>query len=477
MSNLDTIATMPFACIAIGALMFLLLDIFREDVKPFPRVFWGVGISLSTAFLCWPFARLNESAFGGMLAVDPYSFIFMVIILVGTAITFLLGDEQQEGQKISKSVDVDILILMASLGGMVMVSATNLILLFVGFELLSISVYVLAGLAKFERASSESAMKYFILGAFSSAFLLYGMALVYGATGSMQLVEIGQAVSSPSTMLLVGIGLMIFGFGFKVSLVPFHFWTPDVYHGAPSGVSAYMAVVVKAAAFGTFFRIMATAFGGIQESWATIIVVLSILSMTYGNLVALRQKSIKRMLAYSSIAHAGYALIAFLVDGDALIFYMIVYALMTFGSFGVVLLATSGSDAQYDKDDVKSLEGIGWTHPLLGISMTIAMLSLSGIPPLAGFMGKFYLFSEALSKGYVALVVVAAINSVISLYYYLRVIVVMYFSGERTLEWSPSKNLVLGPRFALMFVTFGTIYLGLFSGRYVEFAKLAANSF
>lgn len=480
MSKIDFIAAAPLIAMTFGTLALLLLDLFRVEKSAFPRLWWGVGICGAAAFLFWPFLSLNETAFQGMMAVDAFTFAFAVLILGGCAVTFMLSDELLAGQRVESTADVDVLLLLAALGGVIMVASTHLILLFVGFELLSISVYVLTGCARNERASSEGALKYFILGAFSSAFMLYGMALVYGATGSMFLPEIAARINEPSMLLLIGIGMLIFGFGFKVSLVPFHFWTPDVYHGAPVSMAGFMAVVVKAAAFGAFFRLMATGFGGISASWSTLIAVLSILSMTVGNIIALRQTSVKRMLAYSSIAHAGYAMLGFLAlgngGGEAVVFYMLAYALMTLGAFGVVIVVTSGSEAQYDRDSIEALQGVGWSHPLLGVAMTAAMLSLAGVPPLAGFIGKFYLFSAAVRAGYTGLAIIAAINSVISLYYYLRIVVVMFFSGERRAAWSPPVQLLFGPRFALIMVTAGTLYVGLFSSRYYETAQAAVRS-
>jgi NADH-quinone oxidoreductase subunit N len=456
----------------------LVLDLFGRCTN---RLLWGISAcGLSWAFSCTQF-YLNDEAFSGLVYVDGFTTVLHTIILVGTAVTLLFNHKQLGLQRAESSIDVDVLLLLAAAGGMVMVSAAHLIVLFVGFELLSVSVYVLTGIARKERASAEGALKYFLLGAFSSAFLLYGMALVYGACGSMSMSQISISPNPDNMMLVVGLGLMIFGFGFKVSLVPFHVWTPDVYQGAPVSIAGFMAVVVKAAAFGSFLRLMYMAFGEMSEVWTGLIWILSVLTMTIGNLAALRQRSIKRMLAYSSVAHAGYALIGFLAFGisggaEATLFYLIAYSLMTLAAFGVVLAATAGSDAQYADDDIESLAGLGFSHPFLGIVMTIAMLSLGGIPPLVGFMGKLYLFSAALNSGFVGLAIIAALNSVVSLYYYLRVLVLMYFSSERKTEWLPSKNLELAPRMALGALTFGTVFLGLFSYTCYPAVEIAVRS-
>ena len=297
----------------------------------------------------------------------------------------------------------------------------------------------------------------------------------------MDLSLIAKAVNPPSTMLLIGLGLMIFGFCFKISAVPFHFWAPDVYQGAPTSISAYMAVVVKAAAFGSFLRVMLTAFQPIGGAWEGFIWTLAVLTMTVGNLMAVRQRSLKRMLAYSSVAHAGYALLGFLALGssrgaEAIVFYMLAYTFMTVAAFGVVLVVTTGTDAQYERDDVDSLSGIGWSHPALGIIMSISMLSLAGMPPLVGFVGKFYLFQATVQSGFVGLAIIAALNSVLSLYYYLRVLVVMYFSGERKLRWLPAAELPFGPGLALTLSTFGTVYLGLFSDNCIRLLQAVLRS-
>ena len=480
MNRVNLIAAAPVGVLVFCAISILLIGLFRSNERPFPRLIWGVGSCVVAWLASVPMYYMQTTAWHGMVFADSYTFFFNTILLLGTALTFLLNDEQLEGQKVTKSLDVDVLLLLAVAGGMVMVSANNLITLFVGFELLSVSVYVLTGLAKMEKASTEGALKYFVLGAFSSAFLLYGMTLVYGATGTMEISQIGAAVNPHNLMLLIGLGLMIFGFGFKVSLVPFHFWTPDVYQGAPVSIAGFMAVVVKAAAFAAFFRVMYSSFASLSEAWIGMLWLLSVLTMTVGNFIALRQKSIKRMLAYSSVAHAGYALMGFLVlgaagGGEAMAFYMLVYTFMTISAFGVVLLVTSGSKAQYEADDISSLAGVGWTHPLLGLAMTFAMLSLAGMPPLAGFMGKFYLFGAAVKGGFVGLAIIAALNSVVSLYYYLRVIVVMFFSERPELGWEPPRKIPFGANVALVITTLATVYVGLFSADYYGLARDAVK--
>ena len=479
MEGFDLVAALPFGVLVGIAVLLLLLDLAGYA----DRVRLPLGVLAVTgawaAFL--PQSYIRETAFKGLVHLDAFSFAFATITLAGTLFALLLSSGQLKAQNAVDSVDVDVLMLFATCGGLVMISAANLIVLFLGFELLSVCVYVLTGIAKSEKASSEGALKYFILGAFSSAFLLYGMTLVYGATGSMDLVQIGQAATLDNPMLLIGLGLTVFGFAFKVGAVPFHFWTPDVYQGAPVSISAYMAVVVKAAAFGSFLRVVTVAFGGIQTEWVGLLWLLSVLTMTVGNILALWQRSVKRMLAYSSIAHAGYAMIGFVVlgsaaGGEATIFYLAAYTAMTIAAFGVVLLASAGTGRQYAADDLESLKGLGWSRPFLGLVMTVALLSLAGMPPLGGFVAKFYLFSAAVKGGYTGLAVIAALNSVVSLYYYLGVIVVMYFSGEQTDGEGAADRVPFAPGLALALATVGIFYLGFFSEDCFHFVQLAMAS-
>lgn len=480
---IDSNSAAPLLVVGTGALVILLIDLFRFplDLKKHPnvRLFFSVLVCVAGIVASWRFVCGEGVPGTEMLFVDHYTTAFNIIILLGTALSLIMGHQQLSAQRVENTVDVDVLILLASLGGMVMVASANLILLFIGFELLSIIVYALSGMCRTSKASSEAALKYFIMGAFTSAFMLYGMALVYACTGTMSLMEISEFQAANIPILILGLGLIIFGFGFKVSLVPFHFWTPDVYQGAPVSLTGYMAVVVKAAAFGAFLRLLFVGFGNVSGSWVGLLWALSVVTMTVGNLVALRQKSTKRLLAYSSIAHAGYALIGLLVTNggpEATIFYLLVYSLMTVVAFGVVLVVTRDTDAQYENDELESLRGLGWRNPLLGIVMTIAMFSLAGMPPFGGFVGKFYLFNAAIHGGFVGLVIIAALNSLVSLYYYLRVVVVMYFGDSKETSLLSSISMPAASVFALCLAALGIVYFGLFSNSAFEFARLAAQS-
>ena len=479
-SLLTITAAAPVAVTAIGTMLVLLADLFCKLSRTSHLILMQ-GVCMCGLVFSVPMYWWSDTALYGLVYCDPFAMIFNFFILGGLSLILLLSYNTLSGQRVKSSLDFDVLMMLAAIGGMVMVSAANLMVMFLGFELLSVAVYALTGLARGERASAEGALKYFILGAFSSAFLLYGIVLVFGATGSMELAGIAAAATTNSSLLYIGFGLMLFGFGFKISLVPFHFWTPDAYQGAPVTVTTFMAAVVKAAAFGGFLRIMMVAFGDVAPMWEGLIWTLAVVTMTLGNILALQQKSIKRMLAYSSVAHAGYALIGVLVlnvegGAAATIFYLLVYSVMTIGSFGVVLLVTSGSEQQYDKDSVQAFRGLGWERPFLGICMTIFLLSLAGMPPLAGFVGKFFIFKAAVSGGFVGLAIVAAINSVVSLYYYLYVIVVMYFGkeNERASFATMTKGFV--PNAAVGVAAVLIVALGISSSYSYNIASLAAGA-
>lgn len=366
------------------------------------------------------------------------------------------------------------LLTMCVFGMMVMASAASLLLFFVGLETMSICLYVLVGLRRNDPASIEGGMKYLVLGAFSSAFLLYGMALIYGGVGSLDYAVISQTLhesSSIGPMTISGIALLLVGFAFKISAVPFHFWSPDVYEGAPTTITALMSTGAKAAAFVGLIRVFGQALAASSEHWVMALSILSALTMTVGNVVALKQTSVKRMLAYSSIAHAGYMLLA-IVTGTresfaAASFYLIGYALMNLGAFGVLMLLNQRGKGDYSFD---ALRGMGTIHPVLGLTMTVFMLSLIGIPPTAGFFGKLYVFSEAIKEGHLTLAIIGLLNSAVGAYYYLRVISSLYMS-------KPEGDVaVLQPtsyKFALVVSALLIVMLGMFPDQLVQ-AMLAA---
>jgi len=400
---------------------------------------------------------------------------FTLLFCVASGLTLLMSMNYLELTDI-RTGDYYSLILFSTVGMVLMATATDLIVLFLGLEVMSIAAYALAGISRTYLRSNEAALKYFLLGAFATGFLLFGIALLYGATGTTtlgpMLPAIAKATAEQRTLLMAGMALLIVGFGFKVAAVPFHVWTPDVYEGSPTAVTALMAVGIKAAAFAAFARVFMHTFGQLSADWSTVLWWLAVLTMTVGNVTALLQRNIKRMLAYSSIAHAGYLLVGMVAGGEAggsaVLFYLIAYAVMTLGAFAVVIAIGRRGQPNENLDDYA---GVAFRSPFLGMAMIIFMLSLAGIPPLAGFIGKFYIFSAAIKSGYVGLTVIGVLNSVISVYYYVGVLVRMYMTEGGVDVAQPSSRPYL---FATLLLTVaGTIALGIFPSSLFEIARQA----
>jgi NADH-quinone oxidoreductase subunit N len=361
---------------------------------------------------------------------------------------------------------------------MLMAAALDLLVVFLGLELMSLSLYVLAGLFRERSTGNEAAMKYFLLGAFASSFFLYGIALLYGATGTTNLNRLAQALAGGTTdsrlMVLVGLALLLVGFGFKTSAVPFHQWAPDVYEGAPTAVAGLIATGSKAAAFAALLRVL-VAMQGLQADWAVAVWVIAVATMTVGNVIALAQSNLKRMLAYSSVAHVGYMLVGVAagpaLGSAAVLYYLLVYSLATIGAFGVILLLERGDT---EAVDLAGYGGLAARHPVLALVLAVCLLSLIGLPPTAGFVGKFYLFGAAIRGGgpwLVSLAVIAVLNSVVAAYYYLRLIVYMYMrdpEGEGLrVALTPAAGL------ALALAVWGTLHLGLLPGTVLAYAQRA----
>jgi NADH-quinone oxidoreductase subunit N len=356
----------------------------------------------------------------------------------------------------------------------VMAGSNDLITIFVGLELMSLALYVLVGFRRTRLESTEASLKYFLLGAFSTGFLLYGIALLYGATGTTNLVTMGAFLADTplarNPLLIAGGLLVLVGFAFKIAAVPFHMWTPDAYEGAPTTVTGYMSVGAKAAAFAALIRFGLTAMSGMQMDWRPVLSVIAIATMTVGNVAALMQDNLKRMLAYSSIAHAGYVLVAVIAGGaagaSAALFYLTTYSLMNLGAFG--LLSVLGRDRE-ERVYIADLRGLGFRQPIVGLTMAAFMLSLGGIPPFAGFVGKVYVFGAAMDAGLIPLVIVGVLNSVVSVFYYLRVTVAMYMQdpqGEPTaVSWTWASLLAVAVTFAL------TVWWGIDGSRLLEQAQ------
>jgi len=388
------------------------------------------GLALTAVALAWVAGQVDPASrfFFGMFALDRFAVFFKALFLLGTALALALSLAYLERWKVSPG-EYHSLVMFATLGMLIMASGTNLAVIYVGLELMALSTYVLAGYFRREVKSHEAATKYFVLGALSSGILLYGLSLVYGTTGTLDLATLAARLGAGGrgTPLLVGVSLMTCGFLFKVAAVPFHVWTPDVYEGAPTPITAFMSVGPKAAAFAIFLRVYLGGLGPLIDDWRWLVGGAAALTMIWGNVAALTQDNVKRMLAYSSIAHAGYALLGLVAGTDAglssVMFYLLVYTITNLGAFGFVILLES---REFAGETVSDYAGLARRHPLAAFGMLLFMLSLGGIPPTAGFMGKLYLFAAAVQAGYVWLVVLAVLMSAVSLYYYFRIVLQMY---------------------------------------------------
>ena len=414
------------------------------------------GLVLALVATIWDRFWAEPFSIANMLTFDHYALAFGSVAILITLLIVLLGRAGYQGDS-ENFGDFKALLVFSLCGALCLFSFDNLIMLFLGIEILSIPLYVLAGTQKNNPASNEAALKYFFMGAFATGILLFGITLIYGATASFSLPEISKVAASGNqvpAMLKVGILLVLIGLSFKVAAAPFHFWSPDVYEGSPNLVTLFMATVVKMAGFAAFFRLFDVSFAQISSVWAPTLAVMALLTMSIGNLTALFQNGFKRMLAYSSIAHAGYLLLGILActryGGGALLLYTLAYAVATVCAFTVFILV-----AQQKPEETTSLDafrGLGRRQPLAAFAMTLAMLSMAGIPPLAGFFGKYFLFAQAFSD-YSWLVIAAVVNSAISIVYYFRVITEMYFKPGDGVETTP-LTLPLVHRFVLVVAIF-----------------------
>ena len=480
---------LPELVVALAGIVAMVYDSFFPKDRTVTGVISLVGLVVSGVLLAMLWTEPQAAgSWNGMIAHDNLRLGFSFVFLLVSAMTVLISTVWVERENVPAG-EYHALLMFATFGMMLMASGNDLVVIFLGLETLSIATYVMCGLRRGDLKSNESAMKYFILGSFASAFLLYGMALVYGATGSTNITEIAARVANANfpALLLVGGAMMVIGFGFKVATAPFHIWTPDVYEGAPTPVTGFMAAGPKAAAFASFVRVFVLGFplvagvqasGYLHDSWMTALTVMAILSMTVGNVVAIMQTNVKRMLAYSSIAHAGYAMVGFVGAGAArstigrdeaiasVAFYMLTYAVTNLGAFAIVALLGQKNDRRTDFEDYN---GIGFKSPVLAFTLSLFMLSLLGLPLTAGFMGKVLVFRPALEAGspmLTVLVVIAVVNTAISAYYYLRLIVVMFFR-DRTSDWNEPK-MPIGLAAALIIAVIGVLYFGIFAGGVIE---------
>lgn len=462
----------PQIALAVFIVVVLLLDLLVSSEDKIQTAMFSFAAVVIAGYFSWGLWDSSETAFGGMVIVDNFSLFFNLIFLSACGLTILLSVRYLKVEEINLG-EYYVLLLVATLGMMIMACAGNLLIVFLGIETLSISLYVLAGMNRRRMVSGEAALKYLLLGAFATGFLLYGMALIYGATGTIDLKELAQHLAGAEQaepVLLVGMVLLMVGFAFKASLVPFHFWAPDVYQGAPTPATAFMATGGKAAAFAVFFRVFTAALPELQAHWGPVLWALAILTMTVANVTALWQENVKRMLAFSSVAHAGYLLIAVLAGGEwggaSLIFYLAAYTVMNIGAFGVLAALCRKDNPNETLNDIR---GLGFRRPVLAAAMTLFLLSLGGIPPTAGFLAKLYVFAAGIRADLLPLVIVAVINAVISIYYYLRVTVYMYMrEPEDSAAGEPPSLLAT---IGLLICAAGVLILGIFPGLILDVVK------
>jgi NADH-quinone oxidoreductase subunit N len=473
-------AILPLIVLVGWACVLLLVDLaIPKEHKGWTALLAALGLLVAAGLVLLRFGK-PLLGFGGMLIVDDFANFLSMLLLVSGLAGIALSYDYLKRMSIGHSEYY--ILLMFSLTGMILMTmAADLIVIFLALELLSIPLYVLAGIAVPRVSSEEAAIKYFMLGAFSSGFFVYGTALVYGASGSTALPKIMAAIQSGSpspVLLLAGAGLLLVGLGFKAAVVPFHMWTPDVYHGAPSAVTAFMAVGAKAAGFAALLRIFVLAFPAISANLTPVLWTLAALTMILGNFVAIAQKNIKRLLAYSSIAHAGYILMALVPYGQpkvsantvaSALFYLVAYAFTNFAAWAVVIALEKVEERGLELDDYA---GLGRKYPALAAVMTVAMLSFTGVPPTLGFVGKFYLFRTVVEGGYIGLALIGVLTSLVSAYYYLRVVVIMYMrDGEPEVHRDPWLQLTAYG------AALGVVLLSIFSAPLLYLATQAALKF
>jgi NADH-quinone oxidoreductase subunit N len=465
-------AVIPVICVTLAGLVVMLAESFRSKGERMPMgglAIIGLVGAAAASVLLW---NRNATSFGVVTADNFSIFVNLVIIAVGI-MTVVFSSQTVERDRMPAG-EYYATLLFAIVGMMLMAQATDLLLIFLALETMSIALYVLTGLRRDQVQSTEAAFKYFLLGAFASSFFLYGVAFIYGVTGSTSLDRVGTMIAAQSMsgnpMILLGVGLLLVGFAFKVAAVPFHMWSPDVYEGAPAVVTGFMSTGVKAAAIAAFARVFLSALEPMITDWAPVLWAIAAATMVVGTVVGVAQTSLKRMLAYSSIAHGGYMLLGILAGSDvgkaAILYYLAAYALTNLGAFGIIALLGSRDRAN---DDLRDYAGLWHSHPALAALMTMFLLSLGGFPPTAGFIGKWYVFSAAVGAGYYGLATIGVLSSVVSVFFYLRIVVMMYMSDR---DARPVPPPVTGLAMAGLVVSLaGVLYLGVLPARVIGWAQ------
>jgi NADH-quinone oxidoreductase subunit N len=466
---------LPEIVLTAGALLVLIVDVALPRSGRGALSWVTLAVLAATFVSLAPFTGTRVEVAQGLIAVDRFALFFKVVFLLSAAITVLMSTRYLEVEGASPG-EYYFLVLCATLGMMIMAGGIDLITIFVGLETMAISFYILAGFIKPNRRSNEAAVKYFLLGAFSLGILLYGMSIMYGLSGTTGLRAMAPVLAGQERdpRLVLAVIFVVAGVGFKIAAVPFHMWAPDVYEGAPTPITGFLSVGSKAASFAMLVRIFMEGLASSSADWRVLFWVLAVATMTVGNVAALTQTNIKRMLAYSSIAHAGYMLLGVVAGSTrgvaAMLIYLFVYVFMQLGAFAVVVLLRRRDVVG---DELKDFSGLAFRQPFAAFAMLLFMLSLGGIPPTAGFMGKFWLFSAAIDAGYVWLAVIGVLNSAVSLYYYIRLVVFMYLKKE-TIGSEPVPSPAL--RFTLAAAVVATLVLGVYPRVLFELAEASAQT-
>src|SRR5688572_14809764 len=468
----DYAAIIPLLIVALAGAAAMLAEAFRQPGERMPIAGLGLiglaGAAVASVFL-W---GTDRSSFG-VIRADNFSLFINITLCIIGVLTMLFSNDVVEREQLPAG-EYYALTLFAICGMMMMAAAVDLLVVFVALEILSLAVYVLTGLRRASVTGAEAAFKYFLLGSFSSAFFLYGIAFLYAVAGSTRLEQISVALSAqgaspPPTLAILGVGLLAVGFAFKFSAVPFHMWTPDAYEGAPTIVTAFMSTGVKAAAFAGFARVFLSAFEPMQPQWMPVLSAVAVATMVVGSVMGVLQNNVKRMLAYSSIGHAGYLLLGIIAANSAgksaVLFYLLTYAVANLGALGIVALLGT---AEHQHDQFRDFGGLWKTRPALAGLMTVFLLSLGGFPPTAGFIGKWYIFSAAVQEGHYWLAIIGVLSSVVSVFFYLRIVVMMYMTDEPAAPARPSIS--VPAMAALAFILLATFYLGVLPNRVLEFA-------
>jgi NADH-quinone oxidoreductase subunit N len=464
-------AIIPLLVVALSAIAAMIAEAIRRPGEQMPIAGFGLigctGAALASYFL-W---NSNAESFG-VIRADNFTLFLNIILCIVGVLTMLLSSDVVERTEIPAG-EYYALTLFALCGMMMMAAAIDLLVIFIALEILSLSVYVLTGIRRASAAGSEAAFKYFLLGAFSSAFFLYGIAFAFAQSGSTRLDQISVVLSSqpsgdPDTLALLSVGLLAIGFAFKISAVPFHMWTPDAYEGAPTIVTAFMSTGVKAAAFAAFLRVFLSPLEPLQSHWIPVLSWIAAATMILGTVVGVAQTNVKRMLAYSSIAHAGYLMLGIIAANStgkaAVLFYLLTYAVSNLGALGIVALLGT---AQHDHDQLRDFAGLWRSRPALAALMTIFLLSLGGFPPMAGFIGKWYIFSAAVQEGHYWLAIIGVLTSVVSVFFYLRIVVMMYMTqGSEMVRPRVPATAIAG----LAFATVAVFYLGVLPTKVLDLA-------